>query len=66
MSLLLLLAFDAAVAGSLAGAVFWVLRRFGKQPRFAAVLIWCVIALFLLSGCIATLLPAIQNYRATL
>ncbi len=63
MGVLLLLVIDGAIAGALAGAVFWVLRRFGKQPRFVAVFIWCVIALFLLSGPVAMLLPAIQHYR---
>jgi hypothetical protein len=55
--LLRLVALYAAIAGVMALAAAWVLRRFGKKPSFARVFIWCVVALYLLSilaTCIAT------------
>jgi hypothetical protein len=63
-SLLLLLVIDGAIAGTMAWAVIWLLGRFGIRPRFVAIFIWCVIALALLSGCVATLLPALKNYSS--
>jgi len=61
MGILLLLAFDGAVAGLVTLAVLWVLRRFGKRPPFVGVFICVVIGLAFLSGCVATLLPALQQ-----
>ena len=58
----LFLLLNGAIDGLMALAAFWALRRFGKQPSFAAVFIWCAIALVVLSAFVATLIQV--HYRA--
>jgi drug/metabolite transporter (DMT)-like permease len=47
--LLIILAMYGAVAGVMALAASCVLPRLGKNPRFAVVFSWCVVALFVLN-----------------
>ena len=46
---MLLLAIYGGIAGVMALEAFGLLRRLKKNPSFATVFIWCVIALLLLS-----------------